>query len=168
MRRMPVLRRLATTSAGGDSTTDATVRVLDAARALLAPTINGGNQPQPPSQAEISEAISAVARSRNGYQAWSLYVALLQAELSVTPSDLDALAGSMLHVDNELHGDVASRRTLSVLDDVRRQGRQYRATCSCTRSGVRSSWVARSCEAFASGRANYSEQRPPPRCEKLR
>ena len=96
-------------------------RVLDAAHARLGPQ---GTLLPPPSLAEVREAIVDVAAGRNGYQAWSLYsVMRQQPDVQLTAADVTELAGAMLHVDHELHADVAARRTLSVLDAERQSGR---------------------------------------------
>ena len=114
------VRRLTTRAGGRRAATDAPQRVLRAAHALIAPTTRG--RPMPPSAEAISEAVAAIAAQKNGYQAWSLYVALNQAEVQIAPSDVDQLAGIMLNVDRELDSDVAARRTLSVLEAARREG----------------------------------------------
>jgi hypothetical protein len=115
------VRRLATRAGRHRAAANAPQRVLRAAQNLLAPTMRG--KPEPPSVEAISEAVTTIAEQKNGYQAWSLYVALNQAQVPIAPPNVDRLAGAMLNVDRELHSDVAGRRTLSVLDAVRKEGR---------------------------------------------
>lgn len=72
----------------------------------------------------LNDAVTEVTNQRNGYMAWSLYVALRQADVALPEQQVSALAGAMLHVDSAVHGDVAAKRTLSVLDMERQAGRR--------------------------------------------
>ena len=93
-------------------------RVIEQARSRLtrrAASEGGGGGAAPPRAEDVSSAVADVARERNGYLAWSLYVALRQGEVAIAPRDVDSLAGTMLHVDEALHGDMAAKRTLSPL-----------------------------------------------------
>ena len=87
-----------------------------------------GERPEPPSPQLVAEAVEEIAAERNGYQAWALYMALLQGEVPLAAAQRDMLAGTMLHVDKELHTDLAARRTLSVLDGERQAGRPVSRT----------------------------------------
>ena len=102
-------------------------RVIEQARSRLtrrAASEGGGGGAAPPRAEDVSSAVADVARERNGYLAWSLYVALRQGEVAIAPRDVDSLAGTMLHVDEALHGDMAAKRTLSILDAERQGGRR--------------------------------------------
>ena len=103
--------------------TMATHRVIEAAKALRQPGGASRLPPDPPLPSDVRDAVADTVARRNGYQAWSLYAALQQIGVPLIASQTDALAGTMLHVDHELHADVAARRTLSVLDAERQAGR---------------------------------------------
>jgi pentatricopeptide repeat protein len=96
-------------------------RVIDAAKSRLAPHAPG-QSPATLALSSVRAAINETVKSRNGYQAWSLYTALRQGDIQITTADIDSLAGAMLHVDHELHSKLAARRTLSILDAVRQEG----------------------------------------------
>lgn len=101
----------------------ATQAVLDAAKACLNPHELGQPPRVPPSPSAVRKAVAATVANKSGYQAWSLYTALRQCNVELAGSDIDSLAGAMLHVDHELHADLAAGRTLSVLDAERLAGR---------------------------------------------
>ena len=124
--RVPPLRlgsssRLVARSAS--SLASAVSRVLDAARARLVP--RSSNRPWPSLTPEdVHRAVADTAAEKNGYQAWALYTALRQGGVTITPADVSQLAGALLHVDHELHADLAARRTLSLLESERQAGRE--------------------------------------------
>jgi len=96
-------------------------RLINRAREQLAP---GKKRASPPRPQEVTAAVEAVAKQRNGYLAWSLYVALKQGDVAMVLGDLEKLTGTMLHVDMEAHAEMAAQRALSVVDAERQAGRQ--------------------------------------------
>ena len=121
--RSLVLRRFTATGTanGSGPSRSAAARLIEAAKAQLAPLSAGTSRPPRPSPLEVSNAVKSVT---NGYLAWSLYVALRQSGTGISGENLEDLVGAMLTVDVEVHGDLAARRALSVLDEERqrRQG----------------------------------------------
>ena len=116
-RRLPRFAR--TLYAGTDS---ATQRVIDAAKSIRTPRAPTTSHPGI-SERDLKSAVAATVTSKNGYQAWSLYTALRQGHHPLSPEVVEDLAGTMLHVDHELHAELAARRTLLVIDAERQSGR---------------------------------------------
>ena len=56
--------------------TAASRRLIAQVRARLGPTAPGRPPVPPPEPAVIADAVGAIAKQRNGYLAWSVYVAL--------------------------------------------------------------------------------------------
>lgn len=95
-------------------------RLIKQAQERLTPGRRGA---PPPPEKDVNAAVAAIAKERNGYLAWSLYVALQQGDVAIAPTNIEQLAGAMLNVDVVTHGDVAARRTLSLIDAERHAGR---------------------------------------------
>ena len=126
LRPLVVRCRFAATAAASSSSSihsaNAAERLIQAAKAQLAPLPHGcKSRPPSPAASEVSHAVRSVT---NGYLAWSLYVAIRQCNAALSGEDLEMLVGSMLKVDVDLHGDLAARRALSVIDEERQHGRQ--------------------------------------------
>ena len=89
----------------------AVARILEVARARLAPRASA--PPPPPPQA-VASAVATIAAERNGYLAWSFYVALRQAEVAAARQWLrhaqlfDDMAAASVVIAWEMHAVIAA------------------------------------------------------------